>query len=110
MVQPLQIESTDVPYRGSASALMLRIYRPRTLVDRTAVVLFHGGGFVAGGLDSIAPLASAMAARLETHVVTPMYTAATERPFPAAAEDAYAAIMWTANHAHCAGWDADSLV
>ena len=41
-------------------------------------------------------VAAAMAARLDVTVATPAYTLASERPFPAAAEDAYAAITWAA--------------
>jgi acetyl esterase/lipase len=60
-------------------------------------VFFHGGGFVAGGLDDAAPHATAIAMRLGLVVVAPAYTLASERPFPAAAEDAYAAVSWAAN-------------
>jgi acetyl esterase len=82
-------------YRGYATELPLRIHRP-TAAIRAIAVLFHGGGFVDGSLDAIAPLAAAMAGRLGVVVATPAYTLAGEHPFPAAVEDAYAATTWVA--------------
>jgi acetyl esterase/lipase len=73
-------------------------------------VLFHGGGFVGGSLDAIAPLAAAMAMRLDFAVATPGYTLAGECPFPAAVEDAYAAITWAAANAYRQRWDARRLM
>ena len=73
-------------------------------------MLFHGGGFIGGSLDDIAPLAAAMAARLELAVATPGYTLATECPFPAAAEDADAATIWAAENAQRERWDARRLM
>lgn len=58
------------------------------------VLLLHGGGFVSGSPDSLAPMAERLAERLASLVVVPAYTLATAAPFPAAAEDAYAALCW----------------
>jgi acetyl esterase/lipase len=74
------------------------------------VILFHGGGFVRGGLDAIASTAAAMAARLGVLVATPEYTLATTRPFPAAADDAYAALSWAGAEARARGWDVRRIV
>jgi acetyl esterase/lipase len=74
------------------------------------VVLFHGGGFVRGGLDAIAATAESMAVRLGLLVATPEYTLATVRPFPAAAEDAYGAMAWINAEARQRGWDARRIV
>jgi acetyl esterase/lipase len=70
------------------------------------VVLFHGGGFVGGSLDAIASTAQAMAARVGVFVATPEYTLASARPFPAATEDAHAALVWANAYARRGGWDA----
>lgn len=102
--------STDERYRGYAGELALRIYRPAAATPPPIVVLFHGGGFVGGSLDAIAPLAAAMATRLDIAVATPGYTLASESSFPAAVEDAYAAITWVALHAHRQHWDAKRLM
>jgi acetyl esterase len=102
--------SPDERYRGYAGELALRIYRPAAAAPTPVVVLFHGGGFVDGSLDAIAPLAAAMAMRLDIAVATPGYTLASERSFPAAVEDAYAAITWAAENAHRERWDAKRLM
>lgn len=97
-------------YRGYEGELALRIHRPAAPAPTAVVVLFHGGGFVGGSLEAIAPVAATMAARLNLAVATPVYTLANESPFPAAVEDAYAAITWVAENAHRAHWDASRLV
>src|SRR6266511_2666641 len=94
---PESVAATTAPlrYRGYTAELAIRVYR-RAAAHSPVIVLLHGGGFVGGSLDAIAPLAATMAARLDVAVATPAYTLATERPFPAAVEDAYAAISWAA--------------
>ncbi len=107
---PAAAAAADDRFRGYSSELALRIYRPAGAAPMAVAVLFHGGGFVGGGLDAIAGLAVAMAVRLGLNVVTPAYTLASERPFPAAAEDAYAAITWVAVNAHREHWDVRRIV
>lgn len=98
-------------YRGYDGELAMRVYRPAGLPDSSSLVLlFHGGGFVTGDLDAMAPLAERMAARLDVIVATPEYTLATKRPFPAAAEDAYAALTWASVGARRGGWDPKRIV
>jgi acetyl esterase/lipase len=75
-----------------------------------AVVLLHGGGFVDCRLDALAPAAQRLADRLASVVLAPAYSLAREAPFPAAAEDAYAALQWAAVHAREGGWPARRLV
>lgn len=52
---------------------------------------FHGGGYCVGSPRSHLELAVAVARRAGAGVVLPTYRLAPEHPFPAAAEDAYAA-------------------
>jgi len=110
LVATSAVASADERYRGYAGELALRIHRPAAGAPTAVVVLFHGGGFVGGSPDAIAPLAAAMAMRLDFAVATPGYTLAGECPFPAAVEDAYAAITWAAENAHRQRWDARRLM
>lgn len=96
-------------YRGYAGERDVRIYRPAA-GTACLIVLFHGGGFVGGSVQVIAPVAEAMAVRLGLAVATPVYTLACERPFPAAAEDAYAAITWASVNARRERWDSRRIV
>ena len=60
------------------------------------IVYFHGGGWVLGDLDDFETLAKTVAARAQCAVVMVDYRMAPEHRFPAAANDAYAALLWAA--------------
>lgn len=70
------------------------------------VLYLHGGGFVAGTLDDADVPARSLAALAGAAVLCAEYALAPARPFPAAPEDAYAALLWTARHAAALGADA----
>src|SRR5271157_4993120 len=63
------------------------------------VVYFHGGGWVLGNIESHEGISRALANAGGVIVVTVDYRLAPEHRFPAAAEDAYAATRWAAEHA-----------
>jgi acetyl esterase/lipase len=75
----------------------VRIYRPHGA--RGAVVWLHGGGFVMGDLETEHPWAVRVADSSNAVVVSVGYRRAPEHRFPAALDDAYAALIWTAEHA-----------
>ncbi|WP_372506363.1 alpha/beta hydrolase fold domain-containing protein [Actinomadura madurae] len=60
------------------------------------VVYVHGGGFVGGGLDVADEVARDLAVRTGAVVVSATYRRAPEHRFPAAHDDVYAALRWTA--------------
>jgi acetyl esterase len=64
-------------------------------------VFFHGGGFVAGGLDTHDTVCRELATGAGALVVSVEYRLAPEHPYPAAVEDAIDATAWVvANAAH----------
>ena len=73
------------------------------------VVMFHGGGFIAGSPDSHDGGARELCAQAEAIVVSVDYRLAPEHKFPAAAEDCYAALQWAAAHARELGGDPTRL-
>lgn len=73
----------------------LRIYRPLPGA-RPALVYLHGGGFVIGSLDTHDATCRALAAASRCTVISVDYRLAPEHRFPAAAEDAYAALCHAA--------------
>src|SRR4051812_44793754 len=85
----------------------VRIYRPHAA--QGAMVWLHGGGFVMGGLDVEHPWVARIADGSRTVVVSVGYRLAPEHRFPAALDDAYAAVMWTAEHAAELGVDPQHL-
>lgn len=97
-------------FRSQDRELGVRVYAPADAEAPGAlVILYHGGGFVRGGLDAIEATAACMAARLKLRIATPEYTLATAQSFPTAAEDAYAALLWASTDARQRGWDAKRI-
>ena len=90
--------------------LRLRAYWPVTVSATPGVVVYcHGGGWVLGDLDTHDGVARRMANDAGAVVLAVDYRRAPEHRFPAAAEDAYAALLWAAGHARELGADPDRL-
>jgi acetyl esterase len=101
----------DVPYTGSgARHHLLDVYRPDRGPGPFPVVLYvHGGGFRILSKDSHWVMALAFARR--GHLVfTINYRLAPEHRYPAAVEDAAAALRWVAQNAASYGGDPSRLV
>jgi cyclohexanone monooxygenase len=64
--------------------------------SRGVIVYYHGGGWVTGGLDEFDTLARRLAQGTGCAVVLVDYRLAPEHRYPAAAEDAWTALRWTA--------------
>ena len=80
---------------GSAGNVGLRVLVP---IDPPAgvIVYYHGGGWVIGSIDEFDTLARKLAERTSCAVVLVAYRLAPEHRYPVAADDAYAALEWTA--------------
>lgn len=97
-VDPEPVESVEErKIRAPARDIRVRIYDPDPNADLPAVVYFHGGGWVAGNLDTHDGVARSLATEGECTVVSVDYRKAPEHPFPAAVEDAYHVTNWTAD-------------
>ncbi|MET0136647.1 MAG: alpha/beta hydrolase [Kibdelosporangium sp.] len=93
-IADIEVEDRTVP---ADPAVRVRIYRPREA--QGAIVWLHGGGWVMGNLDTEHHWAARLAAAADTVVISVEYRLAPENPFPAALDDCYAALVWTAEHA-----------
>ncbi|HZQ56506.1 MAG TPA: alpha/beta hydrolase fold domain-containing protein [Acidimicrobiales bacterium] len=91
-------EVVDGVLDGAAGPLEYRLYRPATPGPHPVVIYFHGGGWVLGDLDSDDPLCRDLCARSDAVIVSVNYRHAPEHRFPAAADDAFAAVRWAAAH------------
>jgi acetyl esterase len=104
----LRVEDRTID--GPAGPLTIRIYWPPT-DDAAApvVVFFHGGGFVVGDLDTHDGTCRQHAVGASAVVVSVEYRLAPEHPYPAAIDDAWAAVQWVAGHGDEIGADASRL-
>lgn len=90
----LHISERAIP--GPGGDLRVRIYEPPERVGPSpAIVYFHGGGFIAGDLDTEDGRCVRIAADAGCVVVSVEYRLAPEHPFPAPVDDCYAALEWT---------------
>ncbi|OBF04949.1 steroid monooxygenase [Mycobacterium sp. ACS4054] len=96
-------EIVDGVLPGAAGDLAYRLYRPATPGPHPVVVYFHGGGYVLGDAASDDPLCRDLCARSGAMVVSADYRHAPEHRFPAAVDDAMAAVRWVADNAEALG-------
>ena len=92
-----RIEAQTVP--GPGGALLVRRYVPGQ--DGGALptlIYFHGGGLVAGDLDTHDGIARALAHATGCQIIAVDYRLAPEHRFPAAINDTIAAVTYIAQH------------
>ena len=91
------VEDREIP--GPVGAIPVRIYRSTADRSQGVLVYYHGGGWVGGDLETHDSLCRAIANAAECMVISVDYRLAPEHAYPAAAEDAYAALKWVCeNH------------
>jgi acetyl esterase len=86
-------------------SLDCELFAPRNAASPPVVVHFHGGGWVHGEIENEAFLCAQIAARGQCMVVSVAYRLAPEHPFPAAVDDAYAAVAYVGARADEFGGD-----
>jgi acetyl esterase len=97
---------------GPGGEVGLRIYTPRPVADGQPlpiVLQFHGAGFVAGDLDTHDSVSRYYCRHADAIVIGVDYRLAPEHPFPAAVDDAYAAVAWASEHARDLDGDAAKM-
>lgn len=106
---PAMARCEELAY-GADAEQKLRINVPHGEGRRPVVLYLHGGGFVAGSLDVADEPAKDLADRTGTIVVSASYRRAPEHKFPAAHDDAYAALAWVRDHIAEFGGDPERIV
>jgi acetyl esterase/lipase len=112
------VHSRALEVPGPAGPLRARLYTKRSrhrarggppqLEARTPaplLVFLHGGGFVFGDVDSHDAPCRLLSRHADVHVLSVEYRLAPEAPFPAAVDDARAALAWAHEHAGELGAD-----
>ena len=103
--EPLRnVTGESITLDGPAGAIPARLHRPATTAAEAPIVVYlHEGGWIAGGLAESEGVASRLAAAAGAVVLTPAYRLAPEHRFPAAYEDALAAVRWARENGHLHG-------
>jgi acetyl esterase/lipase len=96
-------EIVDGVFPGATGDLAYRLYRPSTAGPHLIVVYFHGGGYVLGDAVSDDPLCRDLCVRSDAVIISADYRHAPEHRFPAAVDDAMAAVRWVADNAEALG-------
>jgi acetyl esterase len=104
------VENRFLPGPGG-QALAIRIYTPLDAPSQIlpGLVYFHGGGLVAGTVQTHDSIARALANSGACRVISVDYRLAPEHPFPAALDDALAAVTHIGAHAADFGIDGARL-
>src|SRR5713101_800804 len=87
-----RIEERAIP--GPAGPIRVRLYWPNATGRAPAIAYYHGGGHVIGSLDTHDLIARNLCAGAGALVASVDYRMGPEHRFPAAVEDAFAALEW----------------
>ena len=89
----------DIVIPAQAGGIKARVYSP-TADAPGVIVYYHGGGWVVGSVDGWDASCRALAVASGCDVVSVDYRLAPEHVFPAAADDAFDALLWVAAGGH----------
>lgn len=107
---PVEIaERQVVAIESKNASIPARLYHPQPGSLLPLTVFFHGGGWVHGTLETHDRLAATLANEAQCAVLSVDYRLAPEHPFPAAYNDAIAAVEWAKANAAQLGIDAGRI-
>jgi acetyl esterase len=106
-VDVARVEDLTIP--TPAGDIPARLYSPAAEAVLPVVVYFHGGGWCIGNITSHDGVCRKLAQSSGLTVISVDYRLAPEHPFPAAADDSYAAARWIADHGAELGVDPSRL-
>jgi len=89
----------DLTLPGPVGDIPARLYTPEGMGPFPVLVFFHGGGWVAGNLETHDPMCRYLCREAGCLVLSVDYRLAPEHKFPAGLQDCYAATCWVAAHA-----------
>ena len=95
----------DRNIQGKNGSIPIRIYVPNGSGPFPITMMFHGGGWVIGDLETVDAQSRQVCNQVECVVVAVDYRLAPEHRFPAAAEDCYDATVWAHENASELGAD-----
>jgi cation diffusion facilitator CzcD-associated flavoprotein CzcO/acetyl esterase/lipase len=99
----------DGKFPGTDGLLDYRLYRPNTSGPHPVTVYFHGGGWVLGDHTSDDAYCRDLCVNSNSIIISANYRHAPEQPFPAAADDGFAAVKWVSDNIEGLGGVAGEL-
>ncbi|MBY8862937.1 alpha/beta hydrolase [Nocardia sp. CA2R105] len=102
-------DSSISGYDGGPDVLV-RMYMPDAIESEAVLLDIHAGGFVMGDIETNHAANIELARTFGVVIVSVDYRLAPENPYPAALEDCYAALVWTAEQAAQWGCDPSRVV
>ena len=113
LYRAMQPEAPDIAVGAvedvDAGGVSARVYRPPGAGPFPVAMMFHGGGWVIGDLATADCQSREVCRGASAVVISVDYRLAPEHPFPAAAEDCFAATAWAARNAGRFGGDGERL-
>lgn len=98
--RPIDAAEYTIPGPQGAPALEITVLSPRAVEGAVpGLYNIHGGGMMMGSRHMDTPRLADLVNEFEVVAVNVEYRLAPEHPHPAAAEDCYAGLVWTAAHA-----------
>src|SRR4029077_19561399 len=99
------VSGIDGALPGPAGAIRYRLYAPADATGEPlpGFIFFHGGGMVAGSIETHDLIAAALAQTTGCRLVSIDYRLAPQDKFPSAIEDAIAATQWVSAEAAALG-------
>jgi acetyl esterase len=95
----------DIFIPGPTAYIPVRIVNPLVKTNSSAMVFFHGGGWVLSSVDHYNPVLQSLANKTGAVVIAPNYQKAPEHKFPIPFDDCYATLEWVFSHADELGID-----
>jgi acetyl esterase len=112
-VAPADVAVSEHEERFGATPVHLRVYTPcgegRVDGPLPVIVYYHGGGYALGDLDGYDNVCRQLCEDTGAIIAAAAYRLAPEHPFPAAQDDAWAALNWVAANARRLGGDPSRL-
>lgn len=112
--EDVRIPGINSQGEADGNEIPARIYWPAKAVHAAqplpVMVYYHGGGFVVGSVDIFDPLTRSLANATGAIVISVDYRLAPRHPYPAAPNDAYAALLWAADNASKLGGDPARII
>jgi acetyl esterase len=103
-----QVEKVTIP--GAVRAdLHGQLYIPDARPPLPVMVYMHGGGWAIGNYNLVDPIVRALANRSGCAILSLDYRLAPENKYPAALEDVYDTLRWTAENADRWGFDCERI-